>query len=62
MRDVGELQADIGREQQSVGRRDQRLRHLRLHQHEAAEHAPFVGDLATDAEIDPPDAIGRARA
>ena len=43
-----------------VGRRRQRLRHLRLHQHQAAEHAPFVGDLAADTEIDAADIIGGA--
>ena len=62
VRDVGELEADIARIKQRLRRRHQRLRHLRLHQHEAAEHAPFVGDLAAGAEIDAADAIGGTRA
>src|SRR6266849_9193527 len=60
MRDVGEGKSDIGRIDERLRRRNKRLRHLRLLQHKSAEHAPFVGELAADAEINAPDAIGSA--
>src|SRR6185437_11478142 len=60
VRDVGQRKPDIARVKRGIGRSYQRLRHFRLHQHHAAEHAPFVGDLAGDFEVDAADEIGRA--
>ena len=41
--------------------RDLRLRDLRPHQHQTAENAPAVGDLAADLEVDTLDLVGRSR-
>ena len=61
MRDVGERKPDVRRVQRRIGHRRQRFRHLRLHQHQAAEQAPFRSDLSSCLEVDAADAIGRAR-
>src|SRR4030095_10178448 len=53
MGDVGHLQPDVAR--------DGRLRDLRPHQHQTAENAPAVGDLAADLEVDTLDLVGRPR-
>src|SRR3984957_14662824 len=58
--DVGQRQADVGAEQCGVGRGNQRLRHLRLHQDQTAEYAPFVGYLAGHFEINTLDLISSA--
>src|ERR1700722_14576283 len=60
--DIGKRQADVCRVQCKVGRRNQRLRHLRFHQDQAAEHAPSVGDLARHLEIHAVDFVSRTGA